>query len=250
MSAATEGHIRASASAELQLSLVIPIYRESKRMRQYFADYIAFLDAQPQSELVFVDDGSDDDTKQVARKLAQSDERVRVFALPKHIGKGVAWRTGVLNARGRIVLLSDCDLSTPLSEYSRLLPMLAQYDLIIGSRRAQGANLTKHQPLLRQLGGYLASLLIRQLTGLKYKDTQCGFKLLGPACLPLVAKTRLTGAGFDFELLLRAEKADLRIHECGVEWGDTLGSRFGLRSFLTTLGELIRLRFWALKKKI
>ena len=233
-----------STETAISLSLVIPLYRESQRLTRHEGDYSEWLDLHPGSELLLVDDGSEESegTARIASAMAKADPRVRLLQLPEHRGKGAACRAGVAAARGQIVLLSDCDLSTPLAEYDRLAPLLEQCDLVIGSRHSADSQVTRKQPVWRRIGGYLGNLAVRRLLGLTWRDTQCGFKLLGPACKPLVATTACDGAGFDFELLALAERAELKVLERGVEWANSGDSRFGPRSFLHASRELLALR--------
>ena len=209
----------------------------------HYLSYIDFLDNHPESELLLVDDGSGsgEGTAELARKLSAEDKRVRVLQFTKHRGKGAACKAGVEAAKADRVLLCDCDLATPLSEYDRMAELLRDNDLVIGSRRTTGARIAQPQPQWRQLAGQLGNIATRKLLGLPYLDTQCGFKLLGPACLPLLAAAKLRGAGFDFELLLLAKLAHLKVAEVGVEWREKGDSRFGLWSFAATFGELLTL---------
>ncbi|MGI9345648.1 MAG: glycosyltransferase [Gammaproteobacteria bacterium] len=225
------------------VSLVIPLYCEKKRLSRYTPCYLEFLDQVADSELVLVDDGSADDTFVQIQALAAQYAAVRAVKLPAHLGKGAACRAGILAACGKQILVSDCDLSTPLNEYFRLRQRLQGCDLVIGSRRMQPASIQVQPPLWRRCISWCGNRVVRRLTGLTYRDTQCGFKLLNSSRVkPLVAQTQLCGAGFDVELIWMAERAGLKVGECGVSWANRGGSRFSPWALMATLVELIRLR--------
>ena len=143
------------AGATPRLSVVVPMYNETRRMRRtlpMLADY--FRGQNYSVEFVVVDDGSSDNTAQMARELLGSGPDVNVIESRPNRGKGHALKVGMLAARGDLVLFTDADLSTPPGESSKFWVWFDEgFDVVIGSRKMAGAVLEKHQPLWRESMG-------------------------------------------------------------------------------------------------
>lgn len=201
-----------------QLSLVVPAYNEEERLGETLAEIDAW--SRPSLEVVIVDDGSSDRTATLARDWMRG-RRGRVVASPENRGKGHAVRTGALAASGRWVLVSDADLSTPLDQYDRLADAARDRDLdmAIGSRAVRGAHVEVHQNALRERSGKLFNTLVRWSTGLPFRDTQCGFKLMDLARLrPLLEMMQVDGFAWDVELLYLCHRFKLAVAEVPVVW--------------------------------
>ena len=227
-----------------EISVVIPAYNEEQRLGDSLALICDFLGkcGQPYEVLV-VDDGSSDDT--VSRAIEYSDFGVRVISLGRNQGKGAALRRGVSESRGRLVLISDADCSTPIEDLDKLLPHLAAAPVVFGSRSVPGARLTKRQPFYRQLMGKVFNLAIR-LAGVRgLNDTQCGFKLLdGEIGRRLFALVTTPGFAFDVELAWLAQRLGHRVAEVGVTWENSPASKVRvLRDPPRMLLEILRFRF-------
>jgi glycosyltransferase involved in cell wall biosynthesis len=162
------------------LSIVIPAYNESARITTTLSATLDYLDRQDySSEIVVVDDGSSDNTVEVVMGFkARAGERLRVILNPGNRGKGYSVRNGMLNSKGDIALFFDADLATPLSEIPRVIdPIRAkQFDVVFGSRALDSSLIGTHQSSLREAIGRVGNFILRTLTGLDFKDTQCGFK--------------------------------------------------------------------------
>lgn len=213
--------------AEPALSIVVPAYNEARRIAPTLDRVTSFLRDRPH-EVIVVDDGSRDDTRAIVGAVAARAPAVRLLALPANAGKGAAVRAGVLASRGRAVLFSDADLSTPIEELARLEAALADgADVAIGSRAAPG-DVERRQPWLRRIQGRAFHLIVRAL-GFRavaaVRDTQCGFKLFrGPVARTLFAELTLTGFAFDVELLELAF-GRFRVDEIAVAWTHADGSK-------------------------
>jgi len=108
------------------LSIVIPAYNEASRIGPTLNRVLEYFGRQSYSwELLIVDDGSQDDTVEVVRRLLEPEIPARILANERNLGKGAAVRKGVLAAQGRYVLFSDADLATPIEEIEKFLPWLA-----------------------------------------------------------------------------------------------------------------------------
>ena len=127
--------------SDTALSIVIPAYNEAARIGPSLERVVAFARARAEPcEIIVVDDGSRDDTRAIVGAIAEEHACLRLLALPQNRGKGAAVRAGVLASRGRHVLFTDADLSTPIDELARLESALADgADIAIGSRAVPGA---------------------------------------------------------------------------------------------------------------
>ncbi|MBI3079477.1 MAG: glycosyltransferase family 2 protein [Deltaproteobacteria bacterium] len=233
-------------AASAPLSVVIPAYNEETRLPATLTRIAAHLKTlEVEAEIVVVDDGSTDRTAAVVQGLAGAIPGLRLDRHPENRGKGAAVRSGVLQAAGGYILISDADLSTPIEELDRFLPLLqAGADLVIGSRAHPASRILLHQPWHREMMGKLFNLFVRVLVLRGLKDTQCGFKALrAPTVRPLFARQRITGFGFDVEILYLARKAGLAIQEVPVTWINSPSSRVHLLKHpLGMLLDLFRIR--------
>jgi len=232
------------------LSIVIPAYNESARIGRTLREVLAYLDAQPRGgEVIVVDDGSKDDTSRVAQDViaASASRRVegRVIRVEPNRGKGHAVHTGLLAARNTVAAFFDADLSMPITETPKLVEPIrsGQYDIVLGSRALDRKLIGTHQPWTREQSGRVFNLLMRALTGMRFKDTQCGFKAFRmDVCRPVVEGALVERFAFDVELLFIAHRAGLRMLEYPVRWNDAAGSSVSFRSGLQGFGELRQIR--------
>lgn len=213
------------------LSIVVPAYNERDRLGASVVSMLEYLrDNGLNGELLVVDDGSSDDTADVARRSAAMvpDVTCRVIRYEQNRGKGFAVKTGLAAANADLALFSDADLSTPIDEMDKLLdPIRAgQNDVTFGSRALDRTLIGTHQPWLRENGGRLINLMIRKMSGLDFADTQCGFKGFNMAKFrPLLDVMTVDRFGFDIEFLFVAKYHGLRLAEIPVRWNDVAGSK-------------------------
>src|SRR5215216_5597963 len=232
------------------LSIVIPAYNESARIAKTLREVVAYLEDQPGGgEVIVVDDGSKDDTSRVAggvfaeRRLRGVEGRV--IRVGPNRGKGHAVRTGLLAARNTVAAFFDADLSMPITETPKLVEPIrsGQYDVVFGSRALDRRLIGTHQPWAREQSGRVFNLMMRLLTGLPFKDTQCGFKAFRmDVCRPVVEGALIDRFGFDVELLFIAHRAGLRMLEYPVRWDDVAGGSVSFRTGLQGFGELNEVR--------
>lgn len=224
----------------LHLSVVIPAYNESGRLLDTLQRCAARLqDRVPSWEIIVVDDGSEDDTRDIAGRVAAGDPRVRVIAAP-HGGKGAAVRRGMLEARGRWRFFADADLSMDLDQLPAFFAEPA--DVAIASREAPGARRIG-EPWPRHAIGRVFNLLVRLIAVPGVQDTQCGYKLFSAeAAQQLFPSARLNGFAFDVELLYLARRAGLRVREVPVTWHHRPGSRVRLRTGLAAFAQVVGIR--------
>ncbi|MBE0656343.1 MAG: glycosyltransferase family 2 protein [Bryobacteraceae bacterium] len=226
------------------LTIVIPAYNEQGRLPATLEAVLAHMDGLNLdfAEVVVVNDGSRDATAQVARDAASRDARIRLVENPGNRGKGYAVRHGLREAKGEWVLFTDADLSAPIEELAKLTAAVEAKgaDGAIGSRALDRSLIGVHQSPFREMSGRFFNLVMRMITGLPYRDTQCGFKLVSSkAAALLAAKQQIEGFGFDVELLYIAKKHGLKILEVPVRWNNVEGTKVslanGLAAFLDPL---------------
>jgi dolichyl-phosphate beta-glucosyltransferase len=231
----------------MNISFVIPAYNEEKRLPQTLKRVCGYLRGKGLSfEIIVVDDGSRDATVRCAQTARDTYPEIKLLKNRQNSGKGFSVRRGVLAAAGELVLYTDSDLSAPIEDADRLLSAVkAGADIAIGSRGLPESRILTFQPWYRRLVGTIYPRLVRLLLGLRYHDTQCGFKLLrkGPARF-LFQELKTTGFSFDVELLYRARKAGYRVKEVPVTWANSRESKVVLwRDPLLMVKELVLIRF-------
>jgi dolichyl-phosphate beta-glucosyltransferase len=231
---------------EIFLSIVVPAYNEADRIGPSLAAIARYLEGKSfASEVIVVDDGSEDRTAEEARKAVDPLPHGRVLSREKNIGKGYSIREGVLVSGGRVILFTDADLSTPIGEFDKFLPLLERGDdIVIGSRALPDSVIEVRQSRLRETMGKTFNLLVRTFVLRGFRDTQCGFKAFRrPAAKDLFARLRTKGFAFDVEVLVLAREMGYRISEVPVVWRNSPSSRVRLaRSSWRMLGELWRIR--------
>jgi dolichyl-phosphate beta-glucosyltransferase len=196
------------------LTLILPCYNEAERLPTTLAVHLAALPQRPgEVEVLVVDDGSSDQTFAVATAIAAGDQRVRVIRTRPNRGKGAAVRTGVLAAKGELIVFTDADGSYGPGAVARVVAALTDAPVAIGSRAAGQAT----GPLVRRLASSLFNHAIRSLLGLPFRDTQCGLKgFHRQAALEVFGRARLDGFAFDTEVLLLAWRLGLEVSEVHV----------------------------------
>src|ERR1039458_2842363 len=206
---------------DLYYSFIIPAYNESERLATSLPKVFDYVrEWQIQAEVIVVNDGSSDNTAEVTRSFASRYPEIRLLENPGNRGKGYSVRNGMLHANGDVLLFTDADLSSPIYEATKLFAAIeGGADVAIGSRWLRADLQTERQPWHRQLYGRLFNLALRIVLGLKYRDTQCGFKAFTRAAAQTVfSRQRVERWGFDPELLFLANKFKLRTVEVPVEW--------------------------------
>jgi dolichyl-phosphate beta-glucosyltransferase len=231
---------------EFILSVVIPAYNEEERIVQTLTAITANLRKKDfRSEVIVVDDGSEDRTAELAAEALRGTDDARIIRLPQNSGKGAAVKEGILHAKGAFVLFSDADLSTPFEEIEKFWPWIEQgYDVIIGSRALPSSDIQVRQSRFRELMGKTFNVFVRLLLMKDIPDTQCGFKLFrretAEAIFPLV---ETKGFSFDVEVLYLCRHRGFRIKQIPVVWRNAPKSKVKIfRSSVHMLRDLWRIR--------
>jgi dolichyl-phosphate beta-glucosyltransferase len=238
---------RPPAAAEtdvVDLTVVMPAFNEQRRIGPSIEAVCSYLRQSGWTwELIVVDDGSSDLTASIADAILCTEPCVQLIRSPRNSGKGHAVRIGVLVSRGREVLISDADLSTPIGEIEQLRTFGADAVVAIGSRAHSRSRIEVRQSLLRVALGRAGNWLIRAVAVSGIADTQCGFKLLnGEAARMLFALTRVKGWGIDVEILHLCARFGWPVAEVPVRWRHSTGSRLRPTAYLNVLAEIAVVR--------
>jgi len=240
----------------IHLSVVIPAYNEEKRIPATLIDVMRYVSRQGYlSELLIVNDGANDRTSDVVRAAKQRFhpvpgtglQRFELLEYPdkKNRGKGYAVRTGMLAAKGRYRLFMDADNSTTVDHAEQFFPYFKEerYDVVIGSRDVEGANIAVHQSWYKELAGNLGNVVIRALVVPGIYDTQAGFKMFTATCVEDVfPRLTVDRWGFDIEILAVAKHRGYRIKEAPIMWVNDAQSLVTGRAYLEVLGEVLKVR--------
>jgi glycosyltransferase involved in cell wall biosynthesis len=202
------------------------------------------------AEIIVVNDGSRDSTAEVVRDFAADAPEVRLLQNPSNRGKGYSVRSGLLQALGEVVMFTDADLSAPIEEAERLFAAIAAgADIAIGSRWLEKGRQTHRQPLYRQFFGRCFNAVTRAVMGLRFADTQCGFKAFTRAAAQTVFQLQtIERWGFDPEILFIGLKRGYRIVEVPVSWAHDERTRMSyLKDGIKMLEEIAIIRWNALR---
>jgi glycosyltransferase involved in cell wall biosynthesis len=243
----------------LRLSVVIPAYNEEENLKKgVLIPVWNYLRKQNYNwEVIIVDDSSTDKTVLLLEKFINDRHGFRLLKEP-HRGKGGTVIAGMLAAKSDVVLFTDMDQATPITEIGKLLPKFPNYDIVIGIRSGR-----KGAPLSRKIMAYGFSALRRIILGLPYKDTQCGFKAFKKEAASqifkkmkvfndkkLKSKGSSVTAGFDLEILYLAKKLKLKVAEVEVVWIHKETKRVSpLKDSFEGLRDLLKVRINAILGK-
>jgi glycosyltransferase involved in cell wall biosynthesis len=230
------------------ISIIIPAYNEEKRLPAALRQVIGYLQRGnwPFAEIVVVDDGSTDGTARVAERMQADFPALRVLRNPGNRGKGYAVRHGMLECRGEWALFTDADLSAPIEELDKLWQATGQAgaQVAVGSRALDRRLIGVHQSWFRENAGKLFNLVMRIITGLPFRDTQCGFKLFeAAAAREIFRRQLLDGFGFDVEVLFIGRHLGCREIEVPVRWNDVAGTKVSTWRGITAFLDPLRVRW-------
>jgi glycosyltransferase involved in cell wall biosynthesis len=245
---------------KIHLSVVIPAYNEEPNFNKGLVDEVPkYLEKQDYLyEIIIVDDGSTDKTAELADAFAKKHKNIRVIKNP-HEGKAETVKKGVEEARGELILFTDFDQATPISEVEKLLSFFPEYDIVIGSRQLPGAKRDK-EPIYRHIMGLGFNIVVQAIAVRGIWDTQAGFKCFkANIAKELFTKLKVYGKGkkvqgalvtaFDVELLFIAKKHGYKIKEVPIIWHHVATTRVNpIKDSIKMFKDVIKIRFNDLKR--
>jgi len=213
-----------------ELSIIIPAYNEESRLPATLERIAAYIGSSArETEVIVVDDGSKDGTAAVAEYFQVKIPSLRVISNGVNRGKGFSVRHGIQEARGRIALFTDADLSAPIEEADKLLAALDKNDIAIGSRALDRSLISVHESPFREFAGIIFNKIVKFILWLPFVDTQCGFKAFArEKCGIIFNQQTIERFGFDPELLYLARHHGLRAVEIPVRWGHSPATKVSM----------------------
>lgn len=241
MTDGTSRESRADSNGEnaVSISVFFPCYNEQDNVARTVEQAVSVLDKLGADfEVIIVDDGSKDNTGQIADKMAERDSRVKVVHHSTNLGYGAALRSGFGAATKELVFYTDGDGQFDISEMPPLLALMTNYDIVSCYR------INRRDNLIRRFNGWCWSKVTSVLFGMKIRDIDCAFKLYKRHIFDNIELVT-TGAMTDAEILARAIRKGYTITQKGVHhYPRTAGAQTGgnLRVILRAFKELIKLR--------
>lgn len=234
-----------------EISVIVPVYNEQERIAASLyniKDYLEELDVT--YEVLVIDDGSNDLTSEIVKFVEFYGSEIKsqpVGRLEKNavnVGKGYSIATGILNSQGNIVIFSDADGATPISELPKFVEKIKEgYDVVIGNRKHEHSLTSGRTPLRTSLSwGF--NIAARFLGLVTVSDSQCGFKAYRrDVALQVAQRQKTTRFCFDVEHLYIAKKLGFKITEIPVIWNHSEGSSLSLfKDSLAMFIDLLRIR--------
>jgi len=239
-----------SDGTPIELSIIVPSYNEELRLPpslDRIAAYVAELGRS--TEVLVIDDGSQDQTEAAAAVYADRIANLRVLKNTANRGKGYSVRRGMLEAKGTVVLFTDADLSAPIEEADKLLAAMGEYDVAIGSRAMDRSLIKVHESAFREFAGIVFNKIVRIVLRLPFVDTQCGFKAFRrERCRIIFEQQKIERFGFDPELLYLARHHRLKAVEIPVRWSHSPATKINMmRDSIQMFVDVFTIRWNALR---
>jgi len=235
----------------LDISIIIPAFNEEKRISKTIKGIERYLDSKNISyEIIVVDDGSSDNTLNLVKGFSKNNNKITYITYEKNMGKGYAVREGVKNSKGNLILFSDADLSTPITEMEKLIAAIKNgFDISIASRALSNSEIIVSQHFYRKTMGKIFNILVQLLIYRGIKDTQCGFKCFTKkASQEIFKRCKINGFSFDVEALLIGKKLGFKIKDIPVQWVNSPESRVHpIKHSLLMIKELLQIKWNEMK---
>ena len=231
-----------------KVSIILPIFNEASALESNVPRLIGHLEnCNFEYELMLCEDGSSDNSAEVARSFALANKNIRPLIRRERLGRGKALANAVLEAKYNIIVYMDADLATDLKFLKPLVCEIEKgADISTGSRLLPGSKVMK-RGLVREFASCGYNFLMRGLFNTGITDHQCGFKAFRKSSvLPILPEIRDSHWFWDSELLVLANRKGLKITEIPIEWADRDYSRVRLSSDILHMGiSAIKLKFRA-----
>jgi glycosyltransferase involved in cell wall biosynthesis len=224
----------------MRVSVIMPVYNERSTLGVAVERVLA---VPVQIELICVDDGSRDGSREILAELQSQYPNLRVLLQPRNMGKGAALRRGIQEATGDYVLIQDADLEYDPTDYPSLLDPLVQgkADVVYGSRFLGGR---PHRVLYfwHSVANRLLTLLSNCLTNINLTDMETCYKVFRREIVQAIPIEE-DRFGFEPEITVKIAKRRLRIYEVGISyWGRTYeeGKKIGWKDAVSCLWCLLK----------
>jgi glycosyltransferase involved in cell wall biosynthesis len=220
----------------MKLSVIMPVYNERATLRSVVERVLSV--AAIELELICVDDGSRDGSREILGELQNEYPQIRVLFQPQNMGKGAALRRGIQEAMGNFLIIQDADLEYDPHDYPLLLDPLIQgkADVVYGSRFL-GSGPHRVLYFWHSVGNWLLTLLSNCLTNINLSDMETCYKAFRREVIQSIPIDE-NRFGFEPEITVKVAKRRLRIYEVGISyWGRTYeeGKKIGWRDGLRAL---------------
>lgn len=228
-----------------KLSIIIPCYNERATIEQILQEVADVSLGSTKKEVVIVDDGSTDGTRDILKKLAAKDSSLKLYFQEVNQGKGAALKRGILESTGDVVVIQDADLEYDPQEYKRLLYPIERghADVVYGSRFIGGE---PHRIIYyrNQVANKFLTTLSNMFTGLNLTDMETCYKMLrGDLARELAQHLKAQRFGFEPEITARVAKSNARVYEIGISYygrSKEEGKKIGFKDGLKAIWEIFR----------
>jgi glycosyltransferase involved in cell wall biosynthesis len=227
-----------------QISIIVPCYNEAPLIYDTLCAIVSHMGKHhPNYEIIVVDDGSTDNSKEEILRFIGRKKNVRLYEHKLNQGKGSAILTGLCHAEGELILTMDADLSTSIEELEKLLPHIAKYDFVVGSRYLPDLKIIRRQSPLRILYSRAFNILVRLMFQIDVKDSQNGFKLYTRRARNLIIDySRIHRFAYDVEHFVILDIYYMCWKEVGVTWEDRKPQRVRLSQIANMMKDLLKIR--------